>query len=41
MDSLFLVGGGGHCHACIDVVEAGNKYKIEHNLVKRIKSKHN
>jgi sugar O-acyltransferase (sialic acid O-acetyltransferase NeuD family) len=29
MDSLFLVGGGGHCHACIDVVEAGNKYKIE------------
>ena len=26
--SLILIGGGGHCKACIDVVEAGNQYKI-------------
>ena len=28
MKSLLLVGGGGHCHACIDVIEAEGKYKI-------------
>ncbi|MFC1504047.1 acetyltransferase [Spirochaetota bacterium] len=25
---LILIGGGGHCKACIDVIEAGNEYKI-------------
>ena len=28
MKSLLLVGGGGHCRACIDVIEAEGKYKI-------------
>ena len=22
MKSLLLIGGGGHCHSCIDVIEA-------------------
>jgi hypothetical protein len=26
--SLLLIGGGGHCHSCIDVIEAEGKYKI-------------
>ena len=26
--NLILVGGGGHCKSCIDVIEAENKYKI-------------
>lgn len=25
---LVLIGGGGHCNACIDVIENQNKYKI-------------
>jgi sugar O-acyltransferase (sialic acid O-acetyltransferase NeuD family) len=25
---LILLGGGGHCHACIDVVEAEGKFEI-------------
>ena len=28
MKSLLLVGGGGHCHSCIDVIEAEGKHKI-------------
>lgn len=28
MRSLLLVGGGGHCHACIDVIEKAQKYHI-------------
>jgi len=28
MKNLILIGGGGHCKAVIDVVEAENKYKI-------------
>ena len=28
MKSLILVGGGGHCHACIDVIEATNRFEI-------------
>ena len=28
MDKLILIGGGGHCRSCIDVVESGMKYKI-------------
>jgi sugar O-acyltransferase (sialic acid O-acetyltransferase NeuD family) len=28
MKSLLLVGGGGHCHSCIDVIEATGIYKI-------------
>jgi hypothetical protein len=26
--SLLLIGGGGHCRSCIDVIEAEGKYKI-------------
>lgn len=25
---LLLIGGGGHCHACIDVIESDQKYRI-------------
>jgi sugar O-acyltransferase (sialic acid O-acetyltransferase NeuD family) len=28
MQEIVLIGGGGHCKACIDVIEAGGKYKI-------------
>ena len=29
MQKLILIGGGGHCKSCIDVIEQENKYKIE------------
>lgn len=29
MKSLLLVGGGGHCHSCIDVIEATGIYQIK------------
>ena len=28
MKPLLLIGGGGHCHACIDVIEGEQKYRI-------------
>lgn len=28
MEDLILFGGGGHCKSCIDVIEAGKKYRI-------------
>ena len=28
MNELLLVGGGGHCHACIDVIEAQGQYQV-------------
>ena len=28
MKEIILIGGGGHCKACIDVIEQENKYKI-------------
>ncbi len=28
MDKLILLGGGGHCKSCIDVIEQEGKYKI-------------
>lgn len=28
MEKIVLIGGGGHCKACIDVIEAGGKYSI-------------
>jgi len=27
-DKILLIGGGGHCHSVIDVIEAGDKYEI-------------
>jgi len=29
MQKLILLGGGGHCKSCIDVIEQENKYTIE------------
>jgi tetrahydrodipicolinate N-succinyltransferase len=29
MKKIILIGGGGHCKSCIDVIENGNKYKIK------------
>ncbi len=29
MESIVLIGGGGHCHSCIDVIESQGTYKIE------------
>ncbi len=26
--SLILIGGGGHCHSCIDVIEQEGKYQV-------------
>ena len=28
MKKIILLGGGGHCKSCIDVIENENKYKI-------------
>jgi sugar O-acyltransferase (sialic acid O-acetyltransferase NeuD family) len=28
MKKIILLGGGGHCKSCIDVIESENKYKI-------------
>ena len=28
MTELILIGGGGHCHACIDVIESTQSYRI-------------
>ena len=27
-EKIVLVGGGGHCHSVIDVIEQTNKYEI-------------
>ena len=27
-EKLILIGGGGHCKSCIDVIEQENKYEI-------------
>lgn len=32
MKNLILIGGGGHCKACIDVIEACKEYKI-HGII--------
>tara|TARA_X000000368_G_scaffold264012_1_gene209031 strand:- start:16101 stop:16661 length:561 start_codon:yes stop_codon:yes gene_type:complete len=29
MKNIYLIGGGGHCHSCIDVIEQENKYEIK------------
>ena len=28
MTPLLLIGGGGHCHSCIDVIESTNRFEI-------------
>ena len=27
-ENILLIGGGGHCHSVIDVIELENKYEI-------------
>ena len=27
-EKIVLIGGGGHCHSVIDVIEQENKYEI-------------
>ena len=29
MKNLYLIGGGGHCNSCIDVIELEKKFKIK------------
>jgi sugar O-acyltransferase (sialic acid O-acetyltransferase NeuD family) len=29
MKNLYLIGGGGHCKSCIDVIESSSEYKIQ------------
>ena len=29
MKPILLVGGGGHCHACIDVIEVEGAFSIQ------------
>ena len=29
MEKIILVGGGGHCTSCIDVIEQENRFSIE------------
>ena len=42
MKKIFLIGGGGHCRSCIDVIESMNEYEIvgifdkEENVGKKI-----
>ena len=38
MKPLLLVGGGGHCHSCIDVVEATKSYQIEGVVLPKLSS---
>ncbi|MCU0326671.1 MAG: hypothetical protein MUF45_15700 [Spirosomaceae bacterium] len=28
LSKIILIGGGGHCHACIDVIESTQQYEI-------------
>ena len=28
MKKIILMGGGGHCKSCIDVIESANEYEI-------------
>lgn len=29
MKKIYLIGGGGHCKSCIDVIESTNEYEIQ------------
>lgn len=34
LSEILLIGGGGHCRSCIDVIEAQGKYKIAGIVIK-------
>lgn len=36
MESIILIGGGGHCKSCIDVIELENKFNIV-GIVERVR----
>jgi sugar O-acyltransferase (sialic acid O-acetyltransferase NeuD family) len=36
LKKLILIGGGGHCKACIDVIESGGSYEIKGILEKDV-----
>jgi sugar O-acyltransferase (sialic acid O-acetyltransferase NeuD family) len=36
---IFLIGGGGHCHSCIDVIEAEDIYQIKGIILPVLKNK--
>ena len=29
MKNLYLIGGGGHCRSCVDVINLQNEYEIK------------
>ena len=37
MKKIILIGGGGHCKSCIDVIESEKKYTIKGILEKKSK----
>jgi len=39
MKKLILIGAGGHCKSCIDVIENENKFKIVAIIDKKKKKK--
>lgn len=38
MKEIFLIGGGGHCHSCIDVIEAEDIYQIKGIILPTLKN---
>jgi len=40
MKNIILIGAGGHCKSCIDVIENENKYKIIGVIFKKKKKKY-
>ena len=36
MKSLILIGSGGHCEACIDVIEAQKRFNIDGVIVREL-----
>ena len=39
MSKIILIGGGGHCKSCIDIIELNNKFKIK-GIIDKNKKKH-
>ena len=39
MDKIILLGGGGHCKSCIEIIEQTKKFKILGIIEKKIKQK--
>ena len=39
MKNIYLIGGGGHCHSCIDVIEEEDIYQIKGIILPTLKNK--